>query len=166
MSVREQIFLRTDKSPQEVAGILARLVGGEAAAGRENTWLLTRTERLVAGVSGEFGGPVLEHPSELSHRPPGEFEAPDCYNVELRLWQAQGPRLHPTTGVDVENAAAVALFDAVVVAGFTAIHVENDEVLLRANLPGTGAYEFSASTSIYDWDAERWNGFVVVPAES
>jgi hypothetical protein len=164
MSVREQLFVRTDGSPAEVAEFVAKLVGGRAEVRDQQTWLLVDTARLVPGVAGEFGGPVVAHSSEAAFRPDGEFEAPDAYDVELRLWQARGPRVDPVTGADVEEAAATAIFRAVAdAADLALIQVHNDDALVRAALPGAGTFEFPPGTTIYDWDEEKWNGFIFRP---
>ena len=110
MSVREQLFVRTDGSPAEVAEFAAKLIGGRAEVRGQQVWLLVDTARLVPGVDGEFGGPVMVHNSAAALRPGGEFEAPDAYDMELRLWQAIGPRVEPATGADVEGLAATAIF--------------------------------------------------------
>ncbi|MEU8230185.1 hypothetical protein AB0C12_11335 [Actinoplanes sp. NPDC048967] len=162
MSVREQLFVRTDGSPAEVAEFVAKLIGGRTEVRDQQVWLLVDTARLVPGVEGEFGGPVVAHNSEAAFRPAGEFEAPDAYNVELRLWQAGGRRVEPTTGADIEERAATAVFQALAAsAGLAVIHVHDDDVLLRAALPGAGAIEFPRGTTIYDWDEDKWNGFVL-----
>jgi hypothetical protein len=162
MSVREQLFVRTDGSPAEVAGFVAKLIGGRTEVRDQQVWLLVDTARLVPGVDGEFGGPVVAHNSEAAFRPDGEFEAPDAYDVELRLWQAGGRRVEPTTGADIEELAATAVFQALAnSADLAVIHVHDDDVLLRAALPGAGTAEFAQGTTIYDWDEEKWNGFVL-----
>ena len=164
MSVREQLFVRTDASPAQVADFAAKLIGGRAEVRNQQVWLLVDTARLVPGVAGEFGGPVVVHSSETAFRPDGEFEAPDAYDVELRLWQAGGPRVGPTGG-DVEELAAAAIFEALATsADFALIHVHHDDLLLRAALPGAGTSEFPPGTTIYDWDADKWNGLVLRPA--
>jgi hypothetical protein len=164
MSVREQLFLRTDGSPAEVAEFVAGLVGGRAETRDQQSWLLVDTARLVPGVAGEFGGPVIAHNSEAAFRPDGEFEAPDAYEVELRLWQAGGPRVDPATGADVEILAATAIFQALAnSAELALIQVHGDDALLRAALPGAGTLDFPQGTTIYDWDEEKWNGFVLKP---
>jgi hypothetical protein len=164
MSVREQLFVRTDGSPGEIAEFAAKLIGGRAEVRDQQVWLLVDTARLVPGVDGEFGGPVVPHSSEAVFRPDGEFEAPDAYDVELRLWKAGGPRVEPTTGADVEQLAAAAVFQALAAAADLAlIHVHDDDVLLRAALPGNRTFEFAAGTTIYDWDEDQWNGFVLRP---
>lgn len=162
MSVREQLFVRTDGLPAEMAEFVAKLIGGRAELRDHQVWLLVETARLIPGVKGEFGGPVVVHASEAAFRPEGEFEAPDAYNVELRLWQAGGPRVDPVTGADVEELAATAVFQAVASsAEFSVIHVHGDDLLLRAALPGAGSVEFPRGTTIYDWDEDKWNGFVL-----
>lgn len=164
MSVREQLFVRTDGSPAEVAEFVAKLVGGRAEVRDQQPWLIVDTARLVPGAAGEFGGPVVAHSSEAAFRPDGEFEAPDAYDVEVRLWQAGGPRVDPATGVDVEQVAAAAIFQALTTAADLAvIHVHGDDALLRAALPGAGTFEFPLGTTIYDWDEDKWNGFVLKP---
>jgi hypothetical protein len=162
MSVREQLFVRTGRSPAEVAEFAAKLIGGRVEVRDQQVWLLVETARLVPGVEGEFGGPVVPHSSEAAIRPEGEFEAPDAYDVELRLWQAGGPRMVPTTGADVEELAATAVFQALATsADLAVIHVHDDDVLVRAALPGAGTLEFTPGTTIYDWDEDKWNGFVL-----
>ena len=164
MSVREQVFVRTDGTPAEVAEFAAKLLGGRAEVRDRQPWLLVDTARLVPGVAGEFGGPVMAHNSEAAFRPDAEFEAPDAYDVELRLWQAGGPRVDPVTGDDVEEVAATALFRALAgAADLALIHVHDDDALVRAALPGAGTVEFSPGTTIYDWDEDKWNGFVLKP---
>jgi hypothetical protein len=164
MSVREQLFVRTDGTPAEVAEFAAKLLGGRVELRDQQPWLLVDTARLVPGVVGEFGGPVVAHNSEAAFRPDGEFEAPDAYDVELRLWQAGGPRMDPATGADVEELAAAAMFQALAGASDLAlIHVHGDDALLRAALPGAGTAEFPPGTTIYDWDEDNWNGFVLKP---
>lgn len=82
--------------------------------------------------------------------------------MEIRLWQAGGPRVDPVTGVDVEELAASAVFQAMAFsADLAVIHVRGDDVLLRAVLPGAGPVEFPSGTTIYDWDEDKWNGFVL-----
>ena len=162
MSVREQLFVRTDGSPAEVAEFVAKLIGGRTEVRDQQVWLLVDTARLVPGVDGEFGGPVVAHNSEAAFRPDGEFEAPDAYDVELRLWQAGGRRVEPTTGADIEELAATAVFRALATsADLAVIHVHDDDALLRAALPGAGTTEFPQGTTIYDWDEDKWNGFVL-----
>ena len=162
MSVREQVFVRTDGSPAEVAGLAAELIGGRVEERDQQVWLLVDTARLVPGVDGEFGGPVVAHASEAAFRPAGEFEAPDAYDVELRLWQAGGPRVDPVTGADVEVLAATAVFRALASsADLALIHVHDDDVLLHAALPGAGAVDLVPGTTIYDWDEDKWNGLVL-----
>ncbi len=164
MSVREQLFVRADGSPAEIAEYVAKLIGGRVEVRDQQVWLLVDTARLVAGVEGEFGGPVVAHASEAAFRPDGEFEAPDAYDVELRLWQAGGPRVHPATGANVEELAATVVFQALATsAEMPVIHVHDDDALLRAALPGAGAFEFTPGTTIYDWDEDKWNGFVLRP---
>jgi len=164
MSVREQLFLRTDGSPAEVAEFVAKLIGGRAEVRDQQPWLLVDTARLVPGVAGEFGGPVVAHNSEAAFRPGGEFEAPDAYDMELRMWQAGGPRVDPVTGTDVEELAATVVFQALArSADLALIQVHGDDALLRAALPGAGTFEFPGGTTIYDWDEEKWNGFVLKP---
>jgi hypothetical protein len=164
MSVREQVFVRTDRSPAEIASFAAKLVGGRAEVRDQQVWLLVDTERLVPGAAGEFGGPVVIHSSGAAFRPADEFEAPDAYDVELRLWQAGGPRVDPVTGADVEELAATAIFRALAgSADLALIHVHHDDGLLRAALPGAGTFEFPRGTTIYDWDEDKWNGFVLKP---
>src|SRR5690349_24185821 len=132
MSVREQLFVRTDRSPAEVAEFAAKLIGGRAEVRNQQAWLLVDTARLVPGVPGEFGGPVVAHASESAFRPAGEFEAPDAYDVELRLWQANGPRVEPTSGADVEELAATAVFQVLAASvDLAVIHVHDDDVLVR-----------------------------------
>jgi hypothetical protein len=162
MSVREQLFVRTDGSPAEVAEFAAKVIGGRAEVRDQQVWLLVDTARLVPGVDGEFGGPVVTHSSEAAFRPEGEFEAPDAYDVEVRLWQAGGPRVDPATGADVEELAATAVFRALATSPDLAVlHVHDDDVLLRAALPGNGTVDFAAGTTIYDSDEDQWNGFVL-----
>ncbi len=164
MSVREQIFLRTQRPADEVADALAGLLGGRVEHRDDHAYVVVDTARLVAGASGEFGGPVLPHTSELPFRPEGEFEATDCYNMEIRLWQAYGKRVDPATGTDVEAAAAAVVYDAVTRAfDEPAIHIHTDDGLVAAYLPGKGVYRPPSGTSIYDWDAANWNGFVLLP---
>lgn len=165
MSVREQLFLRSGGSPAEFAEVAAKLIGGRVELRDQQVWLLVDTARLVPDVGGEFGGPVVAHSSEAAFRPDGEFEATDGYDVELRLWQAGGPRVEPVSGADVEGLAAAALFRVLATSAELAIiHVHDDDVLLRAALPGSGVCEFPAGTTIYDWDEDKWNGFVL-PAQ-
>ena len=165
MSVREQLFVRTDDSPAQVAELAARLIGGRAEVRDQQPWLLADTAQLVPGVVGEFGGPVVAHASETVFRPDGEFEAPDAYDIELRLWQTGGPRVDQATGADVEELAAAAVFQAPAIsADLALIHVHNDDALLSAALPGAGTIAFPPGTTIYDWDADEWHGFVLRPA--
>jgi hypothetical protein len=161
MSVREQIYVRTDLSAAQVAKSVAEIIGAQHDDRDGHDWLLVSTGRLISGAAGEFGGPVLPHTSEAEFRPDDEFEAPDAYNVEIRLWQAQGPRIDPDSGRDVEAAAASALF-ATLAAALPApmIHVRGDK-LISAAIPGRGSRDFPQGTSIYDWDEESWHGFVV-----
>lgn len=162
MSVREQLFVQTDGSQAEIAEFAAKLIGGRVEFHDQQAWLLVDTARLVPGIDGEFGGPVVAHTSEAAFRPDGEFEAPDAYNMEIRLWQVGGPRVEPTTGADVEELAAAAIFQSLAAAAsFAMIHVHDDDSLLRAVLPGAGTIEFPRGTTIYDWDEEQWNGYVL-----
>jgi hypothetical protein len=165
MSVREQLFVRTDDSPAKVAELTAKLIGGRAEVWGEQSWLLVGTAQLVPGVDGEFGGPVVAHVSEVASRRDGEFEAPDTYDIELRLWQAGGPRVDQATGADVEELAAAAVFQALAgSADLALIHVHDNDTLLSAALPGAGTIAFPPGTTIYDWDADEWHGFVLRPA--
>lgn len=162
MSVREQVFVRTDGSPAEVAHFAAKVIGGRVEKQDQQVWLLVDTARLVPGTDGEFGGPVIAHTSEAAFRPRGESEAPDGYDVELRLWQAGGPRVDPTTGTDVGLLAAPAVFRSLATsADFAVLHVHDDDVLLRAALPGAETVDFAPGTTIYDWDEHKWNGLVL-----
>jgi hypothetical protein len=163
MSVREQLFLRTERSPAEVARLAGDLVGGRAETRSDHSWLAVDTSRLVPGVTGEFGGPVLAHASERPFRTDDEFEAVDAYTVEIRLWQADGPRAGGGDGADVEARAAAAIFDALAKAiDAPMIHVRDDDKLVRASLPGRGVHDFPPGTTIYDWDEPKWDGYVVV----
>ncbi len=81
-----------------------------------------------------------------------------------RTWQAYGPRVDAATGTDVEAAAASAVFDRLVVAiDVPVLHVHTDDVLVAASLPGKGVHRPPAGTTVYDWDEDRWGGFVVLP---
>lgn len=73
MSVREQLFLHTQRSPAEIADAIAHLFEGRADHRADHACVVVETERLVAGASGEFGGPILPHESELPFRPEGEY---------------------------------------------------------------------------------------------
>jgi hypothetical protein len=118
----------------------------------------------VPGVAGEFGGPVVVHTSGAEFRPDGEFEAPDAYNIEVRLWQAGGPRIDLATGVDVEEVAATAIFQALAAsADLAVIHVHHDDALRAAARPGAGAVVFPSGITIYDWDQDKWQDFVLIP---
>ncbi|RSM51434.1 hypothetical protein DMB66_41965 [Actinoplanes sp. ATCC 53533] len=131
----------------------------------QRPWLLVDTAQLVLGVVGEFGGPVVAHASAAAFRRNGEFEAPDTYNIELRLRQTGGPRVDPATGADVEQLAAAVVFQALTGSTDLAlIHVHDDDALLSAALPGAGTITFPPGTTIYDWDADEWGGFVLRPA--
>lgn len=164
MSVREQLFLHTQRPPAEIADAIAHHFEGRADHRADHAYVVVETERLVAGASGEFGGPILPHESELPFRPEGEFEAVDGYNMEIRLWQAYGRRVDPDTGMDIEAAAAARIFDAVTEAlQDPAIHVHTDDALVAAYRPGKGIYHPPRGTSIYDWDREIWNDFVLLP---
>jgi hypothetical protein len=164
MSVREQLFVQTDGSPAELADLNAKLIGGRAELRNQQPWLLVDTARLVPGVAGEFGGPSVAHDSEVAFRPDGEFEASDAYNVEVRLWQAAGPRIDPATGADVQELAATAIFRALAAsADFALIHVHDDDSLRHAVLPGTEAVAFPRGVTIYDWDQDKWRAVVLVP---
>ncbi len=159
MSVSDQIFLRTDKSPAEVAGLLAERLSGHVAERNGTTWLFLDPAVLMGHSDrtpgDDFGGPVVAHRSELPFRPDGEFEATDFYNVELRLW------LSGTKRGEFEALLADKFFAVVAAEGFTAVHVRNDDVLIRAAMPGAGTREFPVGTTIYDSDQERWGGFVL-----
>lgn len=162
MSVSEQLFVRTDGTPAEFAEYAAKLIGGRAEVRGAQVWLLVDTGRLVPGAAGEFGGPVVAHASEAAFRPDGEFEAPDAYDLEVRLWQAGGSRVEPSSGADVEELAAAAVFRALAAgAELAIIHVHADDALRRATLPGVGTRDFPPGTTIYDWDAGKWDGFVL-----
>lgn len=110
MSFRERFFLHTDLSAQDLAERVG--VVTEVAPTREGevSKVLLATEKLI-GVPGEFGGPILRREPEWSHRPTGEWEASDAYEVEFRLWQAYGPKVDPSTGADLELRAASRLFE-------------------------------------------------------
>jgi hypothetical protein len=163
MSVREQVFLRTDRPHAEVARLAAELVGGRSEPRSDHSLLLVHTGRLVTGASGEFGGPVLAHKSERPFRPEGEFEAVDFYTVEIRLWQAHGPRVDRESGRDFEAEAAAAVFDALANGiDVPMIHVRYDDKLARASMPGKGIHDFPEGTTIYDWDEDKWDGFVLL----
>jgi hypothetical protein len=165
MSVHERLYLRTPSSVTEIAGVVADLVGGQAEDRGDHAYLLVDTARLVPGATGEYGGPVLRHESDLPYRPEGEFEAVDGYNMEIRLWQALGPRINPNTGENVEATGASVIFNALVEAiDPPIIHVRDDDKLVAASLPGKGVYRPSAGTTIFDWDEEHWNGFVLPAA--
>lgn len=164
MSVREQLFIQSDRSPAEVADFAAKLIGGRVELRDLQPWLLVDTARLVPGVAGEFGGPVVARASEAAFRPDGEFEAPDAYDIELRLWQADGPRIDPATGADVEELAATAIFEALAAsADLALIHVHDDDALLHAARPGAGTGVFPPGITIYDFDQDKWQGFVLHP---
>jgi hypothetical protein len=160
MSVREQLYLQTRIPPEELVHLAAGLIGGRA----RDCWLLVETAHLVPGASGEFGGPVIAHESELPFRPLGEFEAIDCYTVEIRLWQAHGRRIHPDTGENVEALASDRIFRALA-DGIAApiIHVRNDDKLVQASMPGRGIRGYPDGTTIYEWDVPAWDGYVVIP---
>jgi hypothetical protein len=53
------------------------------------------------------------------------------------------------------------VFAVVARAGLAAVHVRNDDELIRAVLPGGAPYDFPAGTLIYETDRDRWNGYVV-----
>lgn len=163
MSVREQVFLRTDRPHAEVARLAAELVGGRYEPRSDHSLLLVSTGRLIPGAPGEFGGPVLPHESERPFRPDDEFEAVDGYTVEVRLWQAHGPRVDRETGLDFEAEAASAVFDALA-KGIPdpMIHVRHGDKLARASMPGKGVRDFPEGTTIYDWDEAKWDGYVVL----
>jgi hypothetical protein len=166
VSVREQLFVRTRKPPAVFAEEVARLIGGRVESATDHAVLLVDTARLVPGATGEFGGPVLAHASEAEFRPDGEFEAADAYNVEIRLWQAHGPRIDPATGTDVEAAAATAMFDVIAQVGDAPIiHVRDDDRLVAAAMPGRGVVR-PEDTTTYDWDAGKWDGYVLVPTRA
>ena len=164
MSVREQVYLRTQRSLAEVAEVIAGLFHGRADSRPDHAYVVVETARLVPGASGEFGGPVRPHESELPFRPEGEFEAVDGYNVEIRLGQAYGRRVDPATGTDIEAVAASVLFEALIRAiDDPAIHVHTDHILVRAYLPGKGLFHPPRGTTIFDWDQDDWNGYVLPP---
>jgi hypothetical protein len=163
MSVRELLFLHTRRSVAEVAGLAADLFGGQWEDRGDHAYFTVDTARLVLGASGEFGGPVRRHHCELPFRPVGEFEATDGYTVEVRLWQAYGKRL-AADGTDVEAVAASVVFDALAQSlNDPVIHVHGDDTLVSASLPGKGIHHPPVGTSIYDWDSEKWDGFVLLP---
>jgi hypothetical protein len=165
MSVRERLFLRTDRAPADFARLAGEVIGGRVETQSGESWLLVDTARLVPGVAGEFGGPVVAHESERPFRPDGEFEATDAYNVEMRLWQAQGPRLGGDSGLDVEAHAASAIFDALAKAiDVPMIQVRGDDKVVRAFFPGRGVQNFPPDTTVYDWDEPKWDGYVVLEA--
>ncbi|GAA3349784.1 hypothetical protein GCM10020358_73220 [Amorphoplanes nipponensis] len=162
MTVREQLFVHSNGSPVEIAAFAAGLIGGRTEIRDQRPWLFVDTARLVQGADGEFGGPVTAHFSDAPFRPDGEFEAPDAYQVELRLWQTGGCRIDPATGADVEELAATAIFRALAASeALPVIHVHDDDTLLQAALPGVGTVVFPTGTSIYDGDEDRWACVVV-----
>ena len=164
MSVREHVFLRTQRSASEVAEAIAGVFDGRADHRDGHSYVVVETARLVAGASGEFGGPILPYLSELPFRSEEEFVASDGYNMEIRLWQAYGKRWDPASGTDIEAAAAAVFFEAVTrTLNDPAIHIRTDEALVAAYLPPRGIYYPPAGTSIYDSDEVHWNGFVLLP---
>ncbi|MCA2216306.1 hypothetical protein [Jidongwangia harbinensis] len=121
------------------------------------------TGTLVPDGSGQFGGPVLTHESERPYRPGGEFQALDLYTVEIRLWQAHGPRGHRSPGRDIEAEAAAVIFDTLAKGiDNPMIHVSHTDKLVSASMPGKGVHDFPTGTTIYDWDQEKWDGYVVL----
>ncbi len=163
MSVREQIYVRTTAPVRNIAGSVAELVGGERVHRDNHSWLVVDTGRLVPGAVGKFGGPVLPHADESAFRPEEELEAPDSYNVEIRLWQSHGPRRDTISGQDIEAAAASRLFilvSALLCAPM--IHVRHDDELVSAAMPGRGTIGYPVGTSIYEWDQGKWDGYVVI----
>jgi len=99
MSVREQLFLRTDLPPVAIARTIADLVGGTADDRGSHAYVTVDTSRL-------FDGTAVDAP---------------------------------------------------------VIHVRTDDVLVAASIPGRGVHRPPAGTTVYDWDEDRWNGFVVLP---
>jgi hypothetical protein len=163
MSVREQIYVRTDLSAAEVASAAADAVGGSVAHRDTHSWFLVATSRLIHGTSGEFGGPVLHKASEAQFRPADEYEAPDAYNIEIRLWQAHGPRVHAATGEDVEAAAASAVFATLSEAlSAPMLHVREGDKLISASRPDRGVHTYPDGVSVYDWDEDEWDGYVLI----
>ncbi|WP_305788450.1 hypothetical protein [Symbioplanes lichenis] len=157
MSVREQIFIRTDRKPAEIAGVIATLVNGRTEVSNDDTWLLVSIGTLLPDSdlrSAEFGGPVLPYVADPPFQP-GEFEATDAYNVEVRLWLA-GARNEA-----LEAAAADQIFAVVARMEVAAVQVRRDDKLIRAVLPGRAPYDFPAGTLIYETDRDRWNGYVL-----
>ncbi len=163
MSVREQIYVRTDLSAADVATAAAEALKGLSEHRDGHSWLLVNTGHLVSGASGAFGGPILSSSSEAQFRPADEYEAPDAYNIEMRLWQAKGPRADSATGQDIEAAAASSVF-AVLFSSLSLpmIHVRDGDKLISAALPGRGMHHFNQGVSVYDWDDEKWDGYVIV----
>ncbi|GAA0810694.1 hypothetical protein [Spirilliplanes yamanashiensis] len=163
MSVRELVFFATHRPADEVADLLAGALGGTVEHRDGSAWLLVDTAHLVDGATGRFGGPLVEHDITEGRGSDDEWEASDAYRLELRLWQAEGPRIHPVTGRDIEADAAGTVFAAAVgaVADVPILRVRDDDKLISAALPGRGARTFPAGTSIYDWDEPLWDGYVV-----
>ncbi len=55
MSVREQLFLRTDLPPTAIARTIAGIVGGTVDDHGPHAYVTVDTSRLVEGMVGRFG---------------------------------------------------------------------------------------------------------------
>lgn len=158
MSVREIIYLRVDCRFEEIAPEVAGALDGRVENG---STVLLPTGALLAGVDGEFGGPLVLRESEWPYRPAGEWEATDAYGIEFRLWQAYGPRVHPATGGDVELAAASREFEYLAQAMHDPmLHIHQSEQLISASHPDHGLHHYAPGTSVFDWDAPAWGPWV------
>ena len=91
MSVHERLFLRTDLSPFELSSEAAGLVGGQAEDRGDHAYLLVDTARLVPGMTGEFGGPVRGHESDLPFRPEGSSRRSTATTGRFGCGRLSGP---------------------------------------------------------------------------
>jgi hypothetical protein len=161
VSVRELICFASERPAAEIAALIATTLGVQAQDHGDRSEVVVPTASLVPDRPGEFGGPVVQAEPEWRHRPPGEWEASDAYEIEFRLWQASGPRVDRATGADIELAAASALFDRLASLRMPMLHVHRDEVLIAAYHPEHGLRRFPENTSVYDWDAPTWGRWVL-----
>ena len=159
MSAREQIYLSTGRAPADVATSIAAAIDGQLSLDAAAPQVLVPAAALVAGASGQFGGPVVPAELELPFRPEGEWEATDSYDTEFRLWRSGGTPALPDQ--DVELAAAQAIFTLLQQLDVPMIHVHTGDQLLAAYRPGHGVRTYPDGTTVYDWDAESWGAWVL-----
>lgn len=161
MSVREKIYLSAQQSVPEVVADIAAVLDIRSDLDDGFSGIVVPTELLVPGYEGMFGGPVEKNDDHRLHRPPGEWEATDAYDIEFSMWQAYGPNVDEATGADVQLAAARAMFHRLTALRLPMIHVHETEGLFAAYRPELGTKTYPEGTSVYDWDAETWGEWVL-----